>query len=78
MWAAIIALAALAFASCDTKACCGEQANMRKGMMQRLEMGNRPRRGSKGDTGRGAWLQGPRQEKKEKKQKREKKHNPEK
>ena len=65
MWAAIALLAAVAASSC-TSECCGDTASARKGVMQRLAkakegmrprmQGMRERRGSKGDTGRGAWV----------------------
>lgn len=65
MWAAIALVAAVA-ASCAYPCCGEEQASFRKGMKQRMEMakkgmrprmqGMRERRGSNGDTGRGAWV----------------------
>ena len=64
MWAAIVALAALALTSCGASECCGQEARFQKGGKARMEMAKKSmrgrmqgqRRGSRGDTGKGAWV----------------------
>tara|TARA_R110002051_G_scaffold11808_6_gene42570 strand:+ start:1189 stop:1473 length:285 start_codon:yes stop_codon:yes gene_type:complete len=63
MWASIVLLAALVLSSCGAKECCGEQAKRRGSMRPKMEMAQgmrgrmqSKRRGSEGDTGRGAWV----------------------
>tara|TARA_R110002012_G_scaffold40719_3_gene112095 strand:+ start:872 stop:1156 length:285 start_codon:yes stop_codon:yes gene_type:complete len=63
MWAVIAVLAVVCLSSC-TSECCGDQARFQKGGKAKMAMvkdGMRERmqgrkRGSKGDTGRGAWV----------------------
>ena len=67
MWAAIAILAALCLSSCGVggmSGCCDQEARFQKAMKGRMEMakGMRTRTqgqrsGSRGDTGKGAWVQ---------------------
>tara|TARA_R110000796_G_scaffold251775_1_gene383994 strand:+ start:925 stop:1212 length:288 start_codon:yes stop_codon:yes gene_type:complete len=64
MWAAIVALAAMALTSCGVSDCCGQEARFQKAMKGRMELAKDAmrgrmqgqRRGSRGDSGKGAWV----------------------